>query len=90
MDHAELESLTTAVLSRIAGNARQPQGGLAQGSGVAVPADLTNPDPIKARAARRAYCQELSGAGLERCSKTEREVYFAEARQVLADDGYFI
>ncbi len=91
MDQMELETLTTAILSRLAGNAHQPRGGgIGAGSGIALPGDLRNKDPEIARAARRQYCEALSNAGLEKCSKAEREIYFAECKQTLADDGYFI
>lgn len=90
MEQAELESLTTAILNRLAGNARQPQGGLGAGSGVLPHKDLNHKDPAVARAARKEYCASLSDAGLEYCSKAEREIYMAECMQTLKDDGYFV
>jgi hypothetical protein len=91
MDQTELESLTTAVLSRLAGKAHQPRdGGIGAGSGITPPADLHHKDPAVARAARKEYCTALSDVGLEKCSKSERATYFAECAQTLRDDGYFV
>ena len=89
MDQSELEGLATALLSRMAGHARQPQGGIGQGSGVPAPGDLYNKDPEKARAARKKYCEALSDVGLERCSPAERAIYMEECKQTLRDDGYY-
>jgi hypothetical protein len=91
MDQNELESLTTAVLSRLAGKAHQPrEGGIGAGSGITPPADLHHKDPAVARAARKGYCEALSNRGLEFASKAEREIYFAECTATLRDDGYFV
>jgi hypothetical protein len=91
MEQHELETLTTAILSRLAGNSAQPRGGgLGTGSGVLPPKDLTHQDPFKARAARKEYCTALSDVGLEKCSKSEREIYLQECQAVLRDDGYFV
>jgi hypothetical protein len=90
MDQAELETLTTAILARLSGNARQPQGGgIGAGSGVLRNIDMNHVDPVKAREARKQYCAALSDAGLEKCSKAEKEIYFSECQQTLRDDGYF-
>jgi hypothetical protein len=91
MEPHELESLTTAILSRLAGNSAQPRGGgLGQGSGILPPANLTHKDPGVARAARKEYCTALSDVGLEKCSKSEREIFLQECNQTLKDDGYYI
>ena len=91
MDANQLEQLTTAILSRLAGNAAQPRGGgLGAGSGVPCPLDMNHKDPAVARAARKEYCTALSDVGLERCSKEEREVYLQECQATLKDDGYYV
>ena len=91
MDEQELSTLTTAILSRLAGNAHQPRsGGIGAGSGVPRNIDMNHVDPVKAREARKQYCAALSDAGIERCSKEEKAIFFAECQQTLRDDGYFV
>lgn len=92
MDQTELESLTTAILSRLAGSNRQPaRSRLGIGSGVPRPAALDSSDLAVQRDARATYVKEMTDrAPLEQLSPAEREEYFKATQDVLRGDGYYV
>jgi len=92
MDQTELEALTTAIISRMNGNARQPpRSRLGIGSGVARPAALDSQDVAVQRDARAAYVREMTDrAPLEQLSPEERIEYYKAAQDVLRSDGYYV